>query len=175
MAAAEHSAAATERNREEVKVIGAAPARTEPSDEEAPATEQRGGRHAKKRSRSEGIEVIGAAPARTESSDEEAPATEQRRDRSQGPKQPAVPPPAQLQRHAAARRLPPSRPLPLEQQQEQQQQRRGGWFQKCQELSDAVLNGDHDRAMELAYCYRGKKHELENLEKAQDHGYYSKK
>ena len=40
MAAAEHSAAATERNREEVKVIGAAPARTEPSDEEAPATEQ---------------------------------------------------------------------------------------------------------------------------------------
>ena len=48
------------------------------------------------------------------------------------------------------------------------------WFKKCQELSDAVLNGDHDRAMELAYCYRGKKHELEKLEKAQDQGYYSK-
>ena len=56
-----------------------------------------------------------------------------------------------------------------------QQQRRGGWFQKCQELSDAVLNGDHDRAMELAYCYRGKKHEFEKLEQAQDQGYYSKK
>ena len=62
-----------------------------------------------------------------------------------------------------------------QQQQQQQQQRRGGWFQKCQELSDAVLNGDHDRAMELAYCYRGKKHELEKLEQAQDQGYYSKK
>ena len=56
-----------------------------------------------------------------------------------------------------------------------QRQRRGVWFQKCQELSDAVLNGDHNRAMELAYCYRGKKHELEKLEKAQDQGYYSKK
>ena len=175
MAAAEHSAAATERNREEVKVIGAAPARTEPSDEEAPATEQRGGRHAKNRSRSDRVEVIGAARARTESNDEEAPATEQRRDRSQGPKQPAVPPPSQLQRHAAARRLPPPRSPPPQQEQEQQQQRRGGWFQKCQELIDAVLNGDHDRAMELAYCYRGKKHEIEKIEKAQDQGYYSKK
>ena len=113
MAAAEHSAAATEHSQEEVKVIG-------------------------------------AAPARTESSDKEAPATEQRRDRRAGPKPPAVAPPAKLQR-------------------------RGGWFQKCQELSDAVLNGDHDRAMELAYCYRGKKHEFEKLEQAQDQGYYSKK
>ena len=104
----------------------------------------------KKRIRSEEVEVIGAAPAQTESNDEEAPATEQRRDRRAGPKPPAVAPPAKLQR-------------------------RGGWFQKCQELSDAVLNGDHDRAMELAYCYRGKKHELEKLEKAQDQGYYSKK
>ena len=113
VAAAEHSGAASERSQEEVKVIG-------------------------------------AAPARTKSSHEEAPATEQRRDRRAEPKPPAVAPPAKLQR-------------------------RGGWFQKCQELSDAVLNGDHDRAMELAYCYRGKKHELEKLEKAQDQGYYSKK
>ena len=163
MAVAEHSAAATERNREEVKVIGAAPARTKSSHEEAPATEQRRGERAddsaaaapsapwhKKMIRSEEVEVIGAAPAQTESSDEEAPATEQRRDRRAGPKPPAVAPPAKLQR-------------------------RGGWFQKCQELSDAVLNGDHDRAMELAYCYRGKKHEIEKLEKAQDQGYYSKK
>ena len=52
-----------------------------------------------------------------------------------------------------------------------QRQRRAGWFQKCQELSDAILNGDHTRAMELAYCYRGKKNELEKLEKAQDQGY----
>ena len=96
------------------------------------------------------VKVIGAAPAQTKSSHEEAPATEQRRDRRAGPKPPAVAPPAKLQR-------------------------RGGWFQKCQELSDAVLNGDHDRAMELAYCYRGKKHEFEKLEQAQDQGYYSKK
>ena len=163
VAAAEHSGAASERSQAEVKVIGAAPARTKSSHEEAPATEQRRGGRAddsaaaaasapwnKKMIRSEEVEVIGAAPAQTESSDEEAPATEQRRDRRAGPKPPAVAPPAKLQR-------------------------RGGWFQKCQELSDAVLNGDHDRAMELAYCYRGKKHELENLEKAQDHGYYSKK
>ena len=128
--------------------------------------------------RSEEVEIIGAAPAQTESSDEEAPATEQRRDRRAGPKPPAVAPPAKLQRHAGLI-LPPPPPLPpqppQQQQQQQQQQRRGGWFQKCQELSDAVLNGDHDRAMELAYCYRGKKHELEKLEKAQDQGYYSKK
>ena len=163
VAAAEHSGAASERSQEEVKVIGAAPARTKSSHEEAPATEQRRGERAddsaaaapsapwhKKMIRSEEVEVIGAAPAQTESSDEEAPATEQRRDRLAGPKPPAVAPPAKLQR-------------------------RGGWFQKCQELSDAVLNGDHDRAMELAYCYRGKKHEFEKLENAQDHGYYSKK
>ena len=163
VAAAEHSAAASERSQAEVKVIGAAPARTKSSHEEAPATEQRRGERAddsaaaapsapwhKKMIRSEEVEVIGAAPAQTESNDEEAPATEQRRDRGAGPKPPAVAPPAKLQR-------------------------RGGWFQKCQELSDAVLNGDHDRAMELAYCYRGKKHELEKLEKAQDQGYYSKK
>ena len=163
VAAAEHSGAASERSQEEVKVIGAAPARTKSSHEEAPATEQRRGERAddsaaaapsapwhKKTISSEEVEVIGAAPAQTESSDEEAPATEQRRDRRAGPKPPAVAPPAKLQR-------------------------RGGWFQKCQELSDAVLNGDHDRAMELAYCYRGKKHELEKLEKAQDQGYYSKK
>ena len=56
-----------------------------------------------------------------------------------------------------------------------QRQRRGGWFQKCQELSDAILKRDHGRAMELAYCYRDKKHKLEKLEKAQDQGYYSKK
>ena len=129
--------------------------------------------------RSEEVELIGAAPAQTESSNEEAPATEQRRDRRAGPKPPAVAPPAKLQRHAGLI-LPPPPPLPpqppqQQQQQQQQQQRRGGWFQKCQELSDAVLNGDHDRAMELAYCYRGKKHELEKLEKAQDQGYYSKK
>ena len=163
VAAAEHRGAASERSQEEVKIIGAAPARTKSSHEEAPATEQRRGERAddsaaaapsapwhKKMIRSEEVEVIGAAPAQTESSDEEAPATEQRRDRRAGPKPPAVAPPAKLQR-------------------------RGGWFQKCQELSDAVLNGDHDRAMELAYCYRGKKHELEKLEKAQDQGYYSKK
>ena len=163
VAAAEHRGAASERSQEEVKIIGAAPARTKSSHEEAPATEQRRGERAddsaaaapsapwhKKMIRSEEVEVIGAAPAQTESSDEEAPATEQRRDRGAGPKPPAVAPPAKLQR-------------------------RGGWFQKCQELSDAVLNGDHDRAMELAYCYRGKKHELEKLEKAQDQGYYSKK
>ena len=163
VAAAEHRGAASERSQEEVKIIGAAPARTKSSHEEAPATEQRRGERAddsaaaapsapwhKKMIRSEEVEVIGAAPAQTESNDEEAPATEQRRDRGAGPKPPAVAPPAKLQR-------------------------RGGWFQKCQELSDAVLNGDHDRAMELAYCYRGKKHELEKLEKAQDQGYYSKK
>ena len=163
VAAAEHSGAASERSQAEVNVIGAAPARTKSSHEEAPATEQRRGERAddsaaaaasapwhKKMIRSEEVEVIGAAPAQTESSDEEAPATEQRRDRRAGPKPPAVAPPAKLQR-------------------------RGGWFQKCQELSDAVLNGDHDRAMELAYCYRGKKHEIEKLEKAQDQGYYSKK
>ena len=161
--AAEHSGAASERSQAEVKVIGAAPAQTKSSHEEAPATEQRRGGRAddsaaavasapwhKKKIRSEEVEVIGAAAAQTESSDEEAPATEQRRDRRAGPKPPAVAPPAKLQR-------------------------RGGWFQKCQELSDAVLNGDHDRAMELAYCYRGKKHEIEKLEKAQDQGYYSKK
>ena len=149
VAAAEHSGAASER--------------TKSTHEEAPATEQRRGERAddsaaaaasapwnKKMIRSEEVEVIGAAPAQTESSDEEAPATEQRRDRRAGPKPPAVAPPAKLQR-------------------------RGGWFQKCQELSDAVLNGDHDRAMELAYCYRGKKHEIEKLEQAQDQGYYSKK
>ena len=97
-------------------------------------------------------DVVGIATVKEdfESNDEEAPATEQRRDRRAGPKPPAVAPPAKLQR-------------------------RGGWFQKCQELSDAVLNGDHDRAMELAYCYRGKKHEIEKLEQAQDQGYYSKK
>ena len=163
VAAAEHRGAASERSQEEVKIIGAAPARTKSSHEEAPATEQRRGERAddsaaaapsapwhKKTIRSEEVEVIGAAPAQTESSDEEAPATEQRRDRRAGPKPPAVAPPAKLQR-------------------------RGGWFQKCQELSDAVLNGDHDRAMELAYCYRGKKHEIEKLEQAQDQGYYSKK
>ena len=161
--AAEHSGAASERSQAEVKVIGAAPAHTKSSHEEAPATEQRRGGRAddsaaavasapwhKKKIRSEEVEVIGAAAAQTESSDEEAPATEQRRDRRAGPKPPAVAPPAKLQR-------------------------RGGWFQKCQELSDAVLNGDHDRAMELAYCYRGKKHEFEKLEQAQDQGYYSKK
>ena len=175
----------------EDKIIGAAPARTKSSHEEAPATEQRRGERAddsaaaapsapwhKKTISSEEVEVIGAAPAQTESSDEEAPATEQRRDRLAGPKPPAVAPPAKLQRHAGLI-LPPPPPLPpqppQQQQQQQQQQRRGGWFQKCQELSDAVLNGDHDRAMELAYCYRGKKHELEKLEKAQDQGYYSKK
>ena len=163
VAAAEHRGAASERSQEEVKIIGAAPARTKSSHEEAPATEQRRGERAddsaaavpsapwhKKMIRSEEVELIGAAPAQTESSNEEAPATEQRRDRRAGPKPPAVAPPAKLQR-------------------------RGGWFQKCQELSDAVLNGDHDRAMELAYCYRGKKHEIEKLEKAQDQGYYSKK
>ena len=191
VAAPEHRGAASERSQEEVKVIGAAPARTKSSHEEAPATEQRRGERAddsaaaapsapwhKKIIRSEEVEVIGAAPAQTESSDEEAPATEQRRDRRAGPKPPAVAPPAKLQRHAGLI-LPPPPPLPpqppQQQQQQQQQQRRGGWFQKCQELSDAVLNGDHDRAMELAYCYRGKKHELEKLEKAQDQGYYSKK
>ena len=56
-----------------------------------------------------------------------------------------------------------------------QRQRRGGWFQKCQELSDAILKRDHGRAMELAHCYRDKKHKLEKVEKAQDQGYYSKK
>ena len=85
----------------------------------------------------------------------------------------AVAPPAQLQQHARLILSPP--PLPPQPPQQQPQQRRGGCFQKCQELSDAVLNGDHDRAMELAYCYRGKKHEFEKLEQAQDHGYYSKK
>ena len=39
----------------------------------------------------------------------------------------------------------------------------------------AVLNGDNDLAMELARRYRGKKHELEKLEKAEELGYYSKK
>ena len=43
VAAAEHSAAAAERSQAEVKVIGAAPARTKSSHEEAPATEQRRG------------------------------------------------------------------------------------------------------------------------------------
>ena len=180
--AAEHSGAASERSQAEVKVIGAAPAQTKSSHEEAPATEQRRGGRAddsaaavasapwhKKKIRSEEVEVIGAAAAQTESSDEEAPATEQRRDRRAGPKPPAVAPPAQLQQHAGVIwPLPPPQPP-------QQQQRRGGWFQKCQELSDAVLNGDHDRAMELAYCYRGKKHEIEKIEKAQEQGYYSKK
>ena len=71
--------------------------------------------------------------------------------------------------------LPPQPPQQQEQQQQQQQQRRGGWFQKCQELSDAVLNGDHDLAMELARRNRGKKHELEKLERAQELGCYSKK
>ena len=127
---------------------------------------------ASERSQAE-VKVIGAAPARTKSSHEEAPATEQRRDRRARPKPPAVAPPAKLQRHAGLI-LPPPSPLPPQPPQ-QQQQRRGGWFQKCQELSDAVLNGDHDRAMELAYCYRGKKHEFEKLEQAQDQGYYSKK
>ena len=190
--AVEHSGAASECSQAEVKVIGAAPARTKSSHEEAPGTEQRRGGRAddsaaavasapwhKKKIRSEEVEVIGAAAAQTESSDEEAPATEQRRDRRAGPKPPAVAPPAKLQRHAGLILAPPP-PLPpqppqQQQQQQQQQQRRGGWFQKCQELSDAVLNGDHDRAMELAYCYRGKKHEIEKLEKAQDQGYYSKK
>ena len=194
VAAAEHSGAASERSQAEVKVIGAAPARTKSSHEEALATEQRRGERAddsaaaapsapwhKKTISSEEVEVIGAAPAQTESSDEEAPATEQRRDRRAGPKPPAVAPPAKLQRshmrwrHFVLPPPPPLPPQPPQQQQQQQQQRRGGWFQKCQELSDAVLNGDHDRAMELAYCYRGKKHELEKLEKAQDQGYYSKK
>ena len=43
VAAAEHSATASERTQAEVKVIGAAPARTKSSHEEAPATEQRRG------------------------------------------------------------------------------------------------------------------------------------
>ena len=213
----------------EVKVIGAAPARTKSSHEEALATEQRQrGRGEdsaaalafapwnKKTIRSQEVEVIGAAPAQTESSDDEAPATEQRGDKRAKPKPPSVPPPAKLLRHAGLI-LPPRSPLPPQpphehQQQQQQQQdhtelgedafrqtpedetearqhqiaagaareapqrqRRGGWFQKCQELSDAILHGDHHRAMELAYRFRGKKHELEKLEKAQDQGYYSKK
>ena len=47
MAAAEHSAAATEHSQEEAKVIGAVPARAESSDKEAPATEQRRDRRAR--------------------------------------------------------------------------------------------------------------------------------
>ena len=43
VAAAEHSAPALERSQVEIKVIGAAPARTKSSHEEAPATEQRRG------------------------------------------------------------------------------------------------------------------------------------
>ena len=43
VAAAENSAIASERNEAEVKVIGAAPARTKSSHEEAPATKQRRG------------------------------------------------------------------------------------------------------------------------------------
>ena len=46
VAAAEHSAAASERGQGEVKVIGAAPARTKSSHEEALATEQRRGARA---------------------------------------------------------------------------------------------------------------------------------
>ena len=212
---------------QEVEVIGAAPAQTESSDEEAHATEQRRGRRAddsaaafasapwnKKKIRSQEVEVIGAAPVQTESSDEEAPATEQRRDERARPKRPAEAPPAKLQRHAGLimPSSPPLAPQPPQQQQQQQHQQDhpelGGetfrrtpedeaqarhhqsaaaaaaeapqrqqrvWFHKTQELCDAVLNGDHNRAMELAYCYRGKKHELEKLEKAQDQGYYSKK
>ena len=125
------------------------------------------GNVSQKRFKSNGVEIISAAPARTESSDEEAPATEQRRERRAGPKPPAVSPPAHLQRQAGMILPPPP--------QQKQQQRRGGWFQKCQELSDAVLNGDNDLAMELARRYRGKKHELEKLEKAEELGYYSKK
>ena len=203
----------------EAKVIGAAPARTKSSHEEALATEQRQrGRGEdsaaalasapwnKKTIRSQEIEVIGAAPAQTESSDEEAPATEQRGDKRARPKPPSVPPPAKLLRHAGLilpprLSLPPQLPHQHQQQQQHQQddtevgedaarqhqsaagaareapqrQRRGGWFQKCQELSDAILHEDHHRAMELAYRFRGKKHELEKLEKAQDQGYYSKK
>ena len=209
--------------------IGAAPARTKSSHEEALATERRRGARAddsaaalasapwhQKKIRSQEVEVIGAAPVQTESSDEEAPATEQRRDERARPKPPAEAPPAKLQRHAGLM-FPPPPPLPPQppqQQQHQQQQqqdhpelggdafrrtpedetearqhqiaagaareapqrqRRGGWFQKCQELSDAILHEDHHRAMELAYRFRGKKHELEKLEKAQDQGYYSKK
>ena len=101
---------------------------------------------------------------------ERALATEQRPNRRAGPKPRAVAPPAQLQQHAGVI-LPPPPSLPPQ----QQQQRRGGWFQKCQELSDAVLNGDHDRSMELAYRSRGRERELEKLEQAQDHGYCSKK
>ena len=228
VAAAEHSAAASERTQAEVKVIGAAPARTKSSHEEAPATEQRRGARAddsaatlasapwnKKKIRSQEVEVIGAAPVQTESSDEEAPATEQRRDERARPKPPAEAPPAKLQRHAGLilPSSPPLLPQPPQQQQRQQQRQQdhpelGGdafrrtpedeaqarqhqsaaaaaaeapqrqqrvWFHKTQELCDAVLNGDHNRAMELAYRYRGKKHELEKLEKAQDQGYYSKK
>ena len=191
----------------EVKVIGAAPARTKSSHEEALATEQRQrGRGEdsaaalasapwnKKTIRSQEIEVIGAAPAQTESSDEEAPATEQRGDKRARPKPPSVPPPAKLLRHAglrvgqdeegedAFRRTPEDETEARQHQiaagaarEAPQRQRRGGWFQKCQELSDAILHEDHHRAMELAYRFRGKKHELEKLEKAQDQSYYSKK
>ena len=204
----------------EVKVIGAAPARTKSSHEEALATEQRQrGRGEdsaaalasapwnKKTIRSQEVEVIGAAPAQTESSDDEAPAREQRGDKRARPKPPSVPPPAKLLRHAGLilpprLSLPPQPPHQHQQQQQQQQddtevgedafrrtpeetearqyqiaggaareapqrQRRGGWFQKCQELSDAILHGDHHRAMELAYRFRATE--------AQDQGYYSKK
>ena len=163
---------------QEVEVIGAAPAQTESSDEEAPATEQRRDKRARPK-------PPAVAP----------PAKLQRHAGLILPPPPPLPPqpPQQQQqqqqqqdhpelRGDAFRRTPEDEAEARQHQsaaaataEAPQRQRRGGWFQKCQEFSDAVLNGDHNRAMELAYCYRGKEHDIEKLEKAQDQGYYSKK
>ena len=161
---------------QEVEVIGAAPAQTESSDEEAPATEQRRDRRAGPR-----------PPAMP------PPAKLQRYAGVILPSPPPLPPQQQQQQQQQqqdhpelggdAFRQTPENEAEARQHQSAataaaeapQRQRRGGWFQKCQELSDAILKRDHGRAMELAYCYRDKKHKLEKLEKAQDQGYYSKK
>ena len=156
---------------QEVEVIGAAPAQTESSDDEAPAREQRGDKRARpkppsvpppaKLLRHAGLIL----PPRLSLPPQPPHQHQQQQQQQQDDTELG---------EDAFRRTPEDETEARQHQiaggaarEAPQRQRRGGWFQKCQELSDAILHGDHHRAMELAYRFRATE--------AQDQGYYSKK
>ena len=53
--------------------------------------------------------------------------------------------------------VPPPPPPPVHHAQPAEQPRRGGWFNKCQELCAAVLEGNETLSMELAQKFWAKK------------------